>query len=101
MHLSTVLDGIVLVWRKLCFGRCDVTVLDEEVTDVAFHSEAACAFSIVPGKVDASVFRAFPVLCDGVMLLQNRAEVLGMVLPNVFDAKPHLWRQRLGIVSAW
>ena len=64
-----------------------MTILDEEVTDVAFHSEEARVFGVVPGEANAGIFLAFPVLCDGVMLLQDGAEVLGVVLASVFNTE--------------
>jgi len=68
LYLGAALDGSVLLKGKLGFGWCSMTVLDEEVSDVAFNGEATRAFGIVPYEVDTGVFFALPVFCDGVML---------------------------------
>ena len=78
---------------------------------IALHGEATRPFDVVPGKVDTSVFLAFPILGDGVMLLQDRVEVLGVALVNVFDAKvvnneresnrTPLVAPEAGVVLAW
>ena len=41
------------------FRWCGMVVLDEVVSDVAFHGEAAHVFGIVPCKVDGGAFWPF------------------------------------------
>ena len=48
-----------------------MVVFEEEHCSVFIHSEAAGTCSIVPGKVDACIEIALPVLDDAVVLLEN------------------------------
>ena len=51
------------------------------------HGYAASAFGVVLVEVHSVELGAFPVLGDGVMLLKDVAEVQGVALTDVFDAK--------------
>jgi len=87
LNLGAILNGGVLVRRQLGLGWSSVVVLDEHISDVAFNGETACAFGVIPCKVDADVFLACPVFCDGIVMLENSLEVLGVVFANIFNTK--------------
>ena len=52
------------------FGK-GMVILEEEGCDVLLHGKAAGALGVVPGKVDAGMKIAFPVLGDVVMFLED------------------------------
>ena len=64
-----------------------MVVMSEDFGDVALHGYAESEFGAVPVEVHAGKLGAFPVLGDGVILLEDVAEVQGVALTNVLDAK--------------
>ena len=64
-----------------------MVVTSKGICGVSFHGYTASAFGVVPVEVHARELGAFPVLGDGLMLLEDVAEVQGVFLTNVFDAK--------------
>ena len=55
--------------------------------DVAWNGEVRSAFAVIPLKGDASKFGTCPILSDGVVLLEDIAEVVSVVFTNVFNTK--------------
>ena len=55
--------------------------------DVAWNGEATSSFEVIPLKGDASKFGTCPILSDGVVLLEDIAEVVSVAFTNVLDTK--------------
>ena len=45
------------------------------------------AVCIIPVKRDAAILLTFPVVVNGAVLFEDKAEVIGVFLSDVFDAK--------------
>ena len=64
-----------------------VDVAGEEFIDVAWYGHATHAFEIAPVKVHAVKCVTIPVLSNGVVLLEDVAEVKGVAFDDLFNAK--------------
>ena len=64
-----------------------MTISGEEFLNIAWHGNATSAFGVVPVKFHAGKFDTLPVLSDGVVLIEDVAEVKGMAFTNVFNAE--------------
>ena len=87
LGIGDVGDGGMIVRRELGLGGSQVDVADEEFFDVAWHGHAESAFGVVTVKVHADEFGTLPVLSDGVVLLEDVAEVKCMAFYDVLNAK--------------
>ena len=66
--------------------RSWVTVAGEEFLNVAWHGHATGVFGVVPFKVHAGKFGTLQVLSDVVVIIEDVAEVKGVVFSNVLNA---------------
>ena len=64
-----------------------MAVAGEEFLNVAWHRHATRSFGVFPVKVHARIFGTLPVLSDGVVLLEDVAEVKCMAFSDVLNAK--------------
>ena len=62
-------------------GRMVVTIKD--ALDVFIHRDAASSFDVIPLEIDASKFGAFPIFRDGVVWLEDIAQVVDMDITNI------------------
>ena len=75
LSLGAIKYGGLPVQRELGLGGQRMVVASEDLGDVALHGYTASAFGVVPVKVHAGKIGDFPVLGDGIMLLEDAAEV--------------------------
>ena len=61
-------------------------ILGKNGGNLFIHGEMASAFVKVPGKVDAGVVRAGPVLGDGALFKEGIAQMVSMAVANIFNA---------------
>ena len=87
MDFGAVVDGSVPVRGVLGFLGGWVVKLGEELGDVVVHRQAAGAFVVVPGEVDAGVEVAFLVDGDFIVFAEGVEEVIGVAFAYVFDPK--------------
>ena len=87
LDLCAVDDFGVLVGGHDAFDGHSVASFGKNGDNIFIHCEMASMLHIVPGRVDTGVERTVPVLGDGVVLEESIAQVVGMMVANVFDAK--------------
>ena len=71
---------MVLLWES-------VLELDDFFFNVAIHGSFESVICIVPVKVDANIFVAFPVRLHGVVVLECSLEVEGVGFVDIFDSE--------------
>ena len=64
-----------------------MVVLLENFSDVPFHGEAAGALLVVPMKFGIGVILAIPVSGDGVVILQSREDIFGVLFLYILNSK--------------
>ena len=64
-----------------------MAISEQELSDVFFHGEPACAVFVVPLKINACVFLPLPVGSDCVVFLKCGKEMLCVLFAVIFDAK--------------
>ncbi len=71
LALSTIGDRKTLVWRETWFDWMGMLELDEEVFDVAWHTDVTAMSCIVSFDVNTRKFISGHVELDPVELLEN------------------------------
>ncbi len=71
LGLSTIGDRKSLVWRETWFDWTGMLEFDEEVFDVAWHTDVTAMSRIVPFDVNTRKFISGHVELDPVELLEN------------------------------
>ena len=81
------IESVCAYMGSVGFWGRRVTEIDEQVGNVFFHCESASAFFIFPGEVYSCMHISFPIICDVVTFFEDIAEMMGMLLSSLFDAK--------------
>ena len=75
------------MWLILGAAWHCVVESDESLFYVDDHGEVDLVALIIPVEVNAKVAISFPIMVDGVMLLEDSHEVLRMLFANIFYSK--------------
>jgi hypothetical protein len=75
------------MWQEAGFGCMQMFELDEKVLNVAAHTDTTLAGCIVPFDVDTCKLVAGHVELDPMVLLENIAEIVELLYPNILQHK--------------
>ena len=71
----------------MALGGDFVSEADDCLGNVSCHQEMYFSTVIIPVERDSNVFGTFPIVGDGVVVVEGRHEMAGMFLADVIDAR--------------
>ena len=87
LRFGTVINFDVSMGQELTLGGNRVAVSEKEFSNMILHGEATSYLLLFPIEVDDRKFVAGPIFGDGVIFLEDIAEVMGVAFANIFNTK--------------